>query len=149
MNWDRSHKKAKNWQAQTFRNHPILKTNFNVPIRSLVLCFRTDKRIEDERRKQEWEERAQRQEEQRQRKALEDKRVEALARNLERWRERQQVLGFVVAVEAKFESGSYADPDAVREWIDWARRYADRIDPLSDGLPKLLQREDFSEWELR
>tara|TARA_R110000868_G_scaffold198069_2_gene444355 strand:+ start:11850 stop:13067 length:1218 start_codon:yes stop_codon:yes gene_type:complete len=106
------------------------------------------KRIEDERRKQELEERAQRQEEQRRRKALEDKRVEALARNLERWRERQQVLEFVAAVEAKFEAGSYDDPDAVREWIVWARRYADRIDPLSDGLPKLLQREDFSEWEL-
>lgn len=106
------------------------------------------KRIEDERRKREWEEQERRHEEQRRRNALESKRIEALSKNLERWHHRQRILDFVAAVEAKLDADDYDEPEAIREWIAWANDYADRIDPLSDGLPRLLQFEDIRSWEL-
>lgn len=106
------------------------------------------KRIEDERRRREWEEQERRREEQRRRNALESKRIEALTKCLERCHQRQQILDFVAAVEAELTADDYGEPDAVREWLAWASGYADRIDPLSQGLPRLLQFEDFHSWEL-
>lgn len=107
------------------------------------------KRIEDERRKQEWEEAARRREEVQRRNALEKKRVEALSNDLERWRQQRQVLDYIAAVRQKLDTGQYEETDVVRQWIEWAESYADRLDPLREGLPKLLQFEDFKSWELR
>jgi hypothetical protein len=76
------------------------------------------------------------------------KRAEALSQDLERWRERHQILEFVAVVEAKLEAKFCEDPEAVQEWIDWARGRADRLDPLAEGLPKLLKPEEFHPWEL-
>jgi hypothetical protein len=106
------------------------------------------KRIEDERRRREWEEQERRREEQRRRNALESKRVEGLAKDLERWRQRQQILGYVAAVEAKLNADNCVDEEAVRQWINWAKDYADRIDPLHERLPHLLHFEEFKPWEL-
>lgn len=107
------------------------------------------KRVEDERRKREWEDEERQREEQQRRNALESKRIEALLKDLERWRQRRQILVYVAAVEEKLDTGGYDDSEAVSEWIDWAKGYADRIDPLSEGLPRLLKFEDFDPWELR
>lgn len=117
----------------------------SLPVWSVAI---KDKRVEDERRRLEWEERARQHEEQRRTKALENKRIESLTRSIDRWRKHKQVLAYISAVEAKLESVPCEDPDAAREWIDWARGYAERIDPLAAGLPKLLQGENFREWEL-
>lgn len=106
------------------------------------------KRMADERRKREWQEEERRRQEQRRRNALESKRVEALFKSLERWHQRRQILDFVAVVEAKLEADDSQDREEVREWIDWAKGYADRIDPLCKGLPRLLQFENFSSWEL-
>lgn len=106
------------------------------------------KRIEDERRQREWEEEKRRREDQRRQNALEGKRIEALSKNLERWNQRQQILEFVAAVEAKLNSSGYDEPEPVREWIAWANDYANRIDPLNERLPQLLHLSDFRSWEL-
>ena len=107
------------------------------------------KRIEDERRRRESEEAERRCEEQRRRNALEKKRFEALSNDLEQRYQRQQILDYVAAVEAKLNTNDYESEEAVREWISWAKGYADRIDPLFEALPRLLQSEDFGPWELR
>lgn len=107
------------------------------------------KRIEDERRKREWEEAERRREEQRRHHALERKRVEALSKDLDRWSQRRQVLDYVAAVREKLNAAEYEDSNAVREWIEWAEDYASRLDPLANGLPRLLEFEDFKSWELR
>lgn len=106
------------------------------------------KRIEDERRRQEREEERRRWEEQRRRNALEGKRVEALLKSLERWEQRRRILDLVAAVEARLSTDHCADAAGVQEWIACARAHADRLDPLSEGLPRLLQVEDFKSWEL-
>ena len=106
------------------------------------------KRIEDEQRRREWEEEQQRREEQRRLTALESKRVEALTKSLERWDQHRRVLDYVAAVEAKLSTDD-EQREAARQWIDWAKGFADRIDPLREGLPRLLHFEDFNPWELR
>jgi len=106
------------------------------------------RRLEDERRKRAWEAEERRRQERQRQDALERKRIEALSRCLERWRQRQQIVELVALVEAKLETGTYGEQDAVRAWIAWANDYANGIDPLRDGLPHLLQFDDFRSWEL-
>lgn len=106
------------------------------------------KRLEDERRKREWEEAERRREQQRKHNALEKKRIEALSTDLERWHRRKQVLDYVAAVQEELDSGHYQNSESVVEWIAWAKDYADRLDPLREGLPLLLQFDDFKSWEL-
>jgi hypothetical protein len=107
------------------------------------------KRIEDERPKQEREEEERRREEQRRRNALEEKRIEVLTKDIERRQQGQQILDFVAVVEERLSAGGYDDQESVREWIDWAKGYAEQIDPLNGGGPRLLRFEDFNPWELR
>lgn len=107
------------------------------------------KRIDDERWRQERAEEERRRDERRRKNALENKRVAVLSNNLEQWHKRQRILELVEAVEMKLGTCGGEDPAKVRGWIDWAKRYADQIDPLRVGLPKLLQLEDFKSWELR
>ncbi|MEQ8332513.1 hypothetical protein [Nisaea sp.] len=106
------------------------------------------KRVDDERREREWKEAERRREEQRRNVALEKKRIEVLTHDLDRRRRRQEVLDYITDVEASLFSGNYDNPEAVRQWIKWAQNYAERLDPMSDGPPILLQFENFKPWEL-
>lgn len=123
----------------------------NSVLEGLVVCAATIKAVREdtERCKREWEEAERKRLEQHRRDALERKWVEALSKDLERWMERKRVLEYVAMVEGKLEAVEYEDPEVVREWIKWATDYANRLDPLAKGLPKLLQYEDFNSWELR
>ena len=107
------------------------------------------KREEDERRRIEHEVAARRRQEQQRRDALERKRIEALSSDLERWQKRCEILDYVAAVEAKLDAADYENPDAIKEWTEWAKDYAEKIDPIGKGLPRLLQFDDFHPWELR
>lgn len=106
------------------------------------------KREQDERRRLEWEAERERQEIERQRRVLENKRIEALTSDFGRWRDHCLLLDYIAAIEAKLNRTSCSDPEAVKEWLSWARAYADSLNPLNDSLPRLLQPEDFSVWEL-
>lgn len=106
------------------------------------------KREEDERRRRAWEEEERQRQERQRRNALEKKRVAALLDDLEQWHRHRQVLDYVAAVEAKLNAGSYEEAEAALEWISWAKDYADRINPLTEGLPRLQKFEDFKPWEL-
>jgi len=57
-------------------------------------------------------------------------------------------LDYVAAVQEELDSGHYENSESVVQWIAWAKDYADRLDPLREGLPLLLQFDDFNSWEL-
>lgn len=128
-----------------------IETLLNSILEGLAVCAAAIKaeREESERCKREREEDERRREEQRRIDALEGKRVEALTNYIKRRQHGQQILEFVSAVEEKLGAGDYEDRDTVQEWIDWAKDNAEREDPLSKGLPRLLQSDDFNMWELR
>lgn len=105
------------------------------------------KRSEDELRKREWEEAKRRWEEQQRYNALERKRVEALSKDLDRWHQGGQILDYVAAVREKLNTADYQDTEAVEKWIEWAEDYAARLDPLANGLPRLLEFDNFNSWE--
>lgn len=107
------------------------------------------KRAEDEERKRRWAEEERRREEQQRRNNLEKKRIEALDEDLKLRGRSKEILAYVAAVEAALTNPSIENPEAVQEWVDWARRYGEKLDPLSEELPQLLQFKDFDVWQLR
>ena len=74
---------------------------------------------------------------------IEREEEEKQRRERQRRRQRQEILDYVSAVEAKLETASVKEPDAVREWLAWARSYTDRLDPIADILQRSLRDEDF------
>lgn len=105
-------------------------------------------RREDELRRIEREKQARLEEERRKIRALEEKRVQALSRDIERSRQQKEILEYVSLVEARLQASDVEDPETTKAWIEWAREYADRLDPIQDEFPRLLQAEDFNPWEL-
>jgi hypothetical protein len=53
-------------------------------------------------------------------------RAEALTSQLERWRTVAEIRAYCDAIEERYPGGESAD------WVAWARRYADRQDPLRE-----------------
>lgn len=105
-------------------------------------------RHERELWQQEWKERKRRREEHQRREALESKRAEALTRDLKRWRKGQEILKLDAAVEAKLAASDVSELDEATQWIDWAKSYAARLDPIREDLTRLLTFDDFEPWEL-
>lgn len=73
--------------------------------------------------------------------------VAQLEKNAELWRRAQVIRGFAGIVEARIRNGEATDlpmePDA---WLAWARDYANRVDPLAECKPSIL---DIDESEVR
>lgn len=95
------------------------------------------------------EERARRQEQERQERqwqwehvrdeaivqAREHYRAQALARQIERWRQANEVDAYVAAMSAKVEALPDGDDKlAAGEWLAWAREHRERLDPLAQPL---------------
>jgi hypothetical protein len=79
----------------------------------------------------EWREAAKRREEQeyRRRRELEE-RIERLDRNVAAWRRAERIRAYVQAVENRMaEQGSLPPGSDEAKWLEWARDYADTIDP--------------------
>ena len=62
------------------------------------------------------------------------------------WKKVNELRQFVEVIKLHLEESD--DRKSTLEWIVWAEHHIEETDPLSNGLPKLLQRGDFSEWEL-
>jgi hypothetical protein len=73
----------------------------------------------------------------------EKERQEMLEYEAERWAKSQQIRAFVEAVTKK--ANGFPDVEAhsaeISDWIEWAKRHADRIDPLLNGYPFLIEKE--------
>ncbi|SCA56014.1 conserved hypothetical protein [Candidatus Terasakiella magnetica] len=122
----------------------------NPILESLASCAAAvkERRAERERWKRESEERQKREAEQRRINSLENKRIEALTSMLEKRKLSREIMDFVQDVEEKLATNDYENPERVLEWIEWAKGHALKVDPISEGLPLLLQFNDFNRWEL-
>ena len=103
---------------------------------------------EKERQRQEMarlrEEARQRQAELRRNIQEEQERVSKLVSDAENHQKSQQVRAFIAAVEKEHQNGNavYANADEFESWVKWARDQADRLDPLSDSPPSILDQAD-------
>jgi len=99
--------------------------------------------IEAEERKRCWEEERRQWEEERRRRQFEEDRLRELLNQAESWTKSQQLRSYIRAVqEAASKLPNLEDfQDKLNEWVSWAQRHADRLDPLSQQLPFDVDRE--------
>jgi hypothetical protein len=99
---------------------------------------------EDERKRQEMarlrEEERQRQAELNRKIQEERTRVSNLITDAENHQKSMQIRDFVAAVEKEHRNGNavYVNADEYESWVTWARDQADRLDPLADSPPSIL-----------
>lgn len=60
------------------------------------------------------------------------KRIEDLNRDAELWHQSKRIRAYLLAFQEKMEkwSGPIDSSSETAKWLEWARRYADRLDPL-------------------
>lgn len=70
----------------------------------------------------------------------ERERVSKLVTDAENHQKSQQIRSFIATVEREHQNGNtvYVNADEYQSWIKWARDQADRLDPLSDSPPSVL-----------
>ena len=104
----------------------------------LVGAYRAAEALKEERA---WHQERRRQEEARRLEALaraqEGERRKGLEAQASRWRTSQEVAAFADAAEARASESEMSDAQrqAFGEWLTWARDHAERLAPLSEGLP--------------
>jgi hypothetical protein len=100
-------------------------------------------RIEAEERERRWEEERRQWEEERRRRYIEEKRLEELLNQSDSWTKSQQLRNYIQAVQAAATKLPNLEDfqDRLEEWVSWAGRHADRLDPLSQQLPFGFDRE--------
>jgi hypothetical protein len=100
-------------------------------------------RIEAEERERRWEEERRQWEEERRRRYIEEKRLEELLNQSDSWTKSQQLRNYIQAVQATATQLPNLEDfqDKLEEWVSWAERHADRLDPLSQQLPFGFDRE--------
>ena len=66
--------------------------------------------------------------------------VSSLITDAENFQKSMQIRDFVNAVEKEQRNGRavYVNVDEYETWVKWARDQADRLDPLSDSPPSIL-----------
>jgi hypothetical protein len=99
------------------------------------------RREERERREREWQEQQRRWEEERRAKEREERRLKQLWQDIEGWEKAGRIRDFVAAVAEKAESLKSEDAQLVQiqEWIKWASRIADAMDPINKDVPELSE----------
>lgn len=104
-------------------------------------------RLQKEKEERKRQEMARLREEERQRQAElsrkiqeERTRVSNLITDAENHQKSMQIRDFVAAVEKEHREGNavYVNADEYESWVKWARNQADRLDPLSDSPPSIL-----------
>lgn len=89
-------------------------------------------RAERVRREHEWEEERQRREERERIRQEEEEKMKVLDREVEAWHRSQKIRSYIEAVK-KWGIQKYGEikPDSkLQQWLTWATRQADRLDPL-------------------
>lgn len=96
-------------------------------------------RLESEERERKWQEQKDRREEQ----IKEIERIKTLKEEAKAWNESQQLRAYIKAVEEdalqrhdKIKQGSELD-----QWLVWANQQADRLDPLTENPPSILDQK--------
>jgi hypothetical protein len=73
----------------------------------------------------------------------EESRVRALGRAAANWARAQQIRGFLVAArEEATRNGQPITPGtSFGDWLVWAEQQADRLDPLKESPPSIIDRK--------
>ncbi|MBL9084187.1 MAG: hypothetical protein JNK76_20475 [Planctomycetales bacterium] len=106
-----------------------------LPIEKRLAEERAAKRAEEERLKQEqWVRRQRLQLEFTDRQRVEREQAEKLKALAARWHESRQIRAYIAAVagQATVQEGNRT------EWCEWAMKQADRLDPLVEAQPSIL-----------
>lgn len=99
-------------------------------------------RLEQERKHREWLEKEERRRELLEAIRHEKKRVHDLEAEAENWDKAQKIRAYIEAAQNNLVSRhSLLDCRAVEQWVAWARQQADRLDPLAESPPSILDEE--------
>jgi len=127
-----------------------LEDNLNEVIIRLIRYALEQKqdRLERERQHQEWLAREERRRQLLEAIGREKKRVQDLEAQAENWHRAEIIRAYVEALKkAEGEEDSHTDDSPLAEWIAWAQRQADRLDPLVASPPSILDEEkNFGRW---
>ncbi len=77
----------------------------------------------------------------------EEERVQALMQNAANWQKSKQVREYIEAVkkEAIRENGEIVQGSEMDRWLKWANDQADRLDPLTESPPSILDEDEEDE----
>jgi hypothetical protein len=132
------HNLRRNWTDSVRRR---IENCLNPFIASLIKVAMQEKldRIESERHAREWAEQKLRREEEARRIADEKAKVENFVAVASAWRKSQELRRFIAALEtAAFQKTGHIDPESkLAQWLSWARRHADLVDPIGESLKNL------------
>jgi hypothetical protein len=94
---------------------------------------RIEREAEERRREEERERLAEIQRQQ----ELENERLRELENQADRWIKSNRLREYIRAVETVSSQKEWSEDEKIIrfKWIEWAKAHADRLDPLSDGMP--------------
>jgi hypothetical protein len=102
------------------------------------------RKAEQERIRREQEpELKRRQDELEQQQKQEREKVDSLFREANAWQQSKVIRDYLQTVEklALERSGSIEEGNELSQWLQWARRQADRLDPLTPSPPSILDQQ--------
>jgi hypothetical protein len=117
------------------RKGKALEHQLNEVVAGMVVAAETIrlKDIEAERSKQDWMKAEQQRVESDRRQRLEEERRDQLDTMTGLWIKSQNLKQFVGACEKFFLAQTKSSDELVARWLDWARAYADHLNPLMNG----------------
>jgi hypothetical protein len=114
---------------------------------------RIENRLRREREEREWEERRRIREEKARRYQEEKTRLQVLEQDAKNWHKSQRLRAYIEAVrqDAIRRHGAVDPAGETDRWITWATAQADRLDPLVESPPSILdewdeRRDGYSSW---
>jgi len=132
-NWD-TRALRKRWSDAKIQRIEILIPDF---VAGLVRMGVVLRQKEEERKRRELEEQERAQELARLRKEIEEeeKKLEQFNKWVENWERAEQMRRFIAAYAEKTQSRAAEEQPKYRQWVEWATRQADRLDPFVQERP--------------
>ena len=132
-NWD-SRALRKRWSDAKIQRIEILIPDFVAGLMRVAVILRQK---EEERKRHELEEQKRTQELARLRKEIEEeeKKLEQFKNWVENWERAEQMRRFIAAYAEKSQSWAAEKQPKHRQWVEWATRQADRLDPFVQERP--------------
>lgn len=106
----------------------------------MIAVAKKAERIERDRREREWQERENKRVELARLRREEEERVQALEKEASAWNKSQQIRAYLKAVrEVALQKNGEIEPGSeLDKWLTWASQQADRLDPLVESPPSIL-----------
>jgi hypothetical protein len=106
----------------------------------LIADAKRAERVESERRHREWLEAERRRAESEARRRVREKRLQALERHAEQWARAERLRTYLDALERRLGVEEVGQSERFSRWLGWARKQADRFDPIPAIVTELNKR---------